>query len=73
MPKIAGEILSILMKKKENIMKEYKQLLLIGSIVNVYSLIGDDTSVYKAKVLEIDDNAGLVVELSNEQQLILVK
>ena len=47
-------------------MKEYKAAsFLIGSIVNVYSLIGDDTSVYKAKVLEIDDNAGLVVELSN--------
>jgi BirA family biotin operon repressor/biotin-[acetyl-CoA-carboxylase] ligase len=63
---IAGEILSIFDEKKENIMKEYKAAsFLIGSIVNVYSLIGDDTSVYKAKVLEIDDNAGLVVELSN--------
>ena len=47
-------------------MKEYKEKsFIIGQTLEVHPIIGDDKSVYSAKAVDIDDNAGLVVELAN--------
>lgn len=63
---IAGEILSILNESPENVMKEYQTAsFLVGTKVQVHPIIDDEKSFYEAKVLGIDDNAGLLVELKD--------
>lgn len=60
---IGGETLSILKEDSAKVMAEYKSLsFLIGQTVNVHPVIGDAKSVYSAKVIDIDENANLVVE-----------
>lgn len=60
---VAGEIIRILEEDSVKVMQEYKNLsFMIGQTVEVHPVIGDDKSVYKAKVIDIDDNAALVVE-----------
>ena len=47
-------------------MKEYRNSsFLIGDKVQVHPIIGDDKSVYFAQVIDIDDKAGLVVQLED--------
>lgn len=63
---IAGEILSILDENPEYVMKEYQAAsFLVGTMVQVHPIIDDEKSFYEAKVLGIDDNAGLLVELKD--------
>lgn len=61
---IAGETFLIFNENFADVIKEYKsKSFLIGKNVVVHPVIGDDCSAYTAKVLDIDDNASLVVEL----------
>ena len=61
---IAGETLSILEDKSSDIIQEYRQLsFLTGKTIVVHPVIGDNCKSYSAKVLDIDDNASLVVEI----------
>jgi len=47
-------------------MKEYQTAsFLVGTKVQVHPIIDDEKSFYEAKVLGIDDNAGLLVELKD--------
>jgi len=63
---VAGEILTILEEEPVKVMQEYKNLsFMIGQTVEVHPVIGDDMSVYSAKVIDIDNNAGLVVETAD--------
>jgi len=63
---IAGSFLELMESNSQEIMEEYRKAsFLIGQTVDVHPVIGDDKSVYKARVLDIDDNAGLVVELND--------
>lgn len=63
---IAAEVLNILEEDSSAVMKEYKEKsFIIGQIVEVHPIIGDDKSVYKAKAVDIDDEAGLVVQLED--------
>lgn len=63
---IAGQFLSLMEKEKTKIIDEYKKRsFLIGQTVEVHPVIGDDLKNYKAKAVDIDDDAGLVVELSD--------
>lgn len=63
---IAAEVLQILEEDSAVVMKEYKELsFIIGQTVEVHPVIGDDKSVYSAKTVDIDDEAGLVVELED--------
>lgn len=63
---IAGETLSILEEDSATVMAEYKaHSFLIGQTVKVHPIIGDDKSIYEAKVLDIDHKAGLVVQLKD--------
>ena len=63
---IAAEVLQILEEDSAVVMKEYKELsFIIGQTVEVHPVIGDDKSVYSAKAVDIDDEAGLVVELED--------
>lgn len=69
---IAGEFLTLMELPAETIMEEYKNnSFLIGQIIDVHPVIGDDNSVYKAKVIDIDKNAGLVVEKETGEKLTL--
>ncbi|MBP3743606.1 MAG: biotin--[acetyl-CoA-carboxylase] ligase [Treponema sp.] len=66
---IAGQTLRIFEEDKDNhanIIEEYRKLsFLIGQTLTVHPLIGDDKSAYSAKAIDIDDNAGLIVELAD--------
>lgn len=63
---VAAEVFSVLEENTETIMAEYKQLsFLLGKTVSVHPIIGDTLSVYEAKVIDIDNNAGLIVSLAD--------
>ncbi len=63
---VAGQVLRIYSEPPEKVMDEYKRLVfLIGEDVEVHPIIGDDKSVYTATAVDIDENAGLVVRLSD--------
>ena len=69
---IAGETINILSENPENVMKEYKESsFLIGQIVTVHPVIGDDKSIFNAKVLDIDNDAALVVETEDGEKKVL--
>ncbi len=60
---IGGETLSILQENSQKVMTEYKALsFLIGKKVTVFPVIGDQNSSYTAEVLDIDENANLIVK-----------
>ena len=66
---IAGQCFKIFEENQEEVLKEYKNLsFLISQTVCVFPVIGDSKSSYFAKVINIDDNAGLVVELPDGSQ-----
>lgn len=64
---ICGETLKILCEDNNKVIDEYKTLsFLIGKQVTVFPIIGDEKSSYNAKVIDIDDKAGLVVKKDND-------
>lgn len=68
---IAAQVLKILTENSCDVMNEYKKLsFLIGTEVEVFP-IADGTESYHAKVIDIDENAGLVVELADGTKKIL--
>ena len=61
---IAGEVLSVLEEDTKSVMEEYKQLsFIIGQDVEIHPVIGDNKQNYNAKVIDIDNEASLVVQL----------
>lgn len=61
---IAGEVLKVLEENPEQLIKEYKaSSFLLGTTVTVHPIIDDKNSVYTAKAVDIDEKAGLIVEL----------
>ena len=63
---IAGEVFKILDEPLSNVIEEYKSLMfMLGEPLVVHPLIGDDKSAYTAKAIDIDENAELVVELTD--------
>ena len=60
---VAGEVLKVLNEDVTKVMEEYKNgSFIIGQTVEIHPVIGDDSKNYNAKVLDIDNNASLVVE-----------
>ncbi len=63
---IVGEVLRILDNDSPETMKLYKEKsFILGSTITVHPVIGNTESQYKAKAIDIDDNAGLIVQLSD--------
>lgn len=63
---IAGEVFKIFEEPAEKIIAEYKSLMfLLGQTLTVYPLIGDEKTAYEATAIDLDQNAGLVVELAD--------
>lgn len=59
---IAAQVLTVLNENPADVMAEYKAAsFLIGTEINVFPVAGGEES-YRAKVVDIDENAGLVVE-----------
>ena len=66
---VSVQLYKILEEPSESVFEEYKQLsFLLGKTLTVYPVIGDEKSSYKAKAIDIDENACLVVELSDGTQ-----
>ena len=63
---IAGQVLTILTEAPESVMAEYKEdVFIIGKQVEIHPVIGDDKANYNATVIDIDNNASLVVKLND--------
>ena len=63
---IAGQVFKILQEPLSDVIAEYKNMMfLTGKALTVYPLIGDDKSAYQAKAIDVDENAGLVVQLKD--------
>lgn len=64
---ITNEFFYIIQKSSlQNIINEYRNLsFLIGKTIDVHPIIDDTTSCYKANVVDIDNNANLVVKLED--------
>lgn len=63
---IAGEILSIFNEDPKAVLEQYRKAsFLIGQTVQVRPIIADESSYFDALVIDIDDNAALVVQLSD--------
>ena len=63
---IAGEVFKILDEPLQKVIAEYKSLMfMLGQTLVVHPLIGDDKSAYTARAVDIDENAGLVVEFGD--------
>lgn len=70
---IAGETLQVLSQPAESVIQEYKDLsFLIGKEVEVHTLIDSSQGIYMAKVLDIDQNAALVVSLADGSKKTLI-
>ena len=63
---IAGQVFKILQEPLPGVIEEYKSMMfLTGKTLTVYPLIGDDKTAYEAKAIDIDEEAGLIVELKD--------
>lgn len=63
---VSVQLFKILEEAPEAVFKEYKELsFLLGKTLTVYPVIGNEKSSYKAKAVDIDENASLIVELSD--------
>lgn len=63
---VAAQVLMILEENPLDVIEEYKKLSFItGKTITVHSIIDNEKGDYSAKVIDIDENAGLVVELSD--------
>ena len=66
---VSVQLYKILEESPKAVFKEYKELsFLLGRTLTVYPVIGDEKSSYEAKAVDIDENACLVVELSDGSQ-----
>lgn len=66
------ELFDIFDEDTNALMAEYKkESFLIGTKITVHPVIGEDISAYEAEVLDIDEDAGLVVKLSDGTTKIL--
>ena len=62
---IIGQCLDLL-ESPENAIEEYRSLsFIIGQTIDVCPVIGEKKSIYKAKAIDIDEDACLVVELKD--------
>lgn len=69
---IAGQVFKILQEPLANVISEYKSMMfLVGKTLTVYPLIGDDKTAYEAKAIDVDENAGLVVEMKDGTKKLL--
>lgn len=60
---VSGEVLSIFDEKQSDVIREYKNAsFLIGENVFVHPIIFTEAGIYKARAIDIDENAGLVVQ-----------
>ena len=63
---IAGQVFKILEEPLPVVIEEYKSMMfLVGKTLTVFPLIGDDKTAYEAKAIDVDQNAGLVVEMKD--------
>ena len=63
---VAENVLKILDEPSDAVIAEYKAAsFLIGQTLTVHPVIGNDHESYSAKAVDIDQNAGLVVELAD--------
>lgn len=63
---VAGEVLQILSEDSATVIEEYKSLsFLLGKTIKVHPIIDNPDSVYEAKAVDIDQSAGLIVELAD--------
>ena len=63
---VAGEVLQVLNEDPEKVMDEYKEgSFIIGKVVEIHPVIGDDSKNYNAQVIDIDHKASLVVKMEN--------
>ena len=70
---IAGETLQVLSEPAETVIQEYKALsFIIGREVEVHTLIDSAQGIYKAKAVDIDQNAALVVQLPDGTKKTLI-
>ncbi len=66
---VAGQTLNLLQEDAAPVMEEYKaNSFLVGRTVEIHPVIGQEKNSYFAKVIDIDDKAGLVVELSDKSK-----
>lgn len=69
---IAGQVFKILDEPLPRVIEEYKSMMfLVGKTLTVYPLIGDEKTAYQAKAIDVDQNAGLVVELEDRTTKVL--
>ena len=69
---ITGQVFKIFDQPLAEVIAEYKSLMfLVGQTLTVYPLIGDDKSAYEATAVDVDENAGLVVELNDGTKKVL--
>lgn len=70
---ITGQLLSILDDTGLHVMDDYrKKSFLIGQEIEVHPVIGDDKSTYKATAVDIDEDAGLIVETKDGTRKTLI-
>ena len=63
---VYANVLKILEEDSAIIISEYKKAsFLLGKTIKVHPIIGDDKSAYMVKAIDIDSNAGLIVELED--------
>ncbi len=61
---VAAQVIKIMDENPAEVLKEYKEnSFLIGTEVTVFPVAGNSEKSYRAKAVDIDENAGLVVEL----------
>ena len=70
---IAGEVLKTLDEDNPETMSLYKEKsFILGTTVTVHPVIDNRTSSYKAKAIDIDDDAGLIVQLKDGTKKTLI-
>lgn len=70
---VAKEVFQVLEENPNLVMKEYKEKsFIIGKTVTVHSLIDNSKGDYTAKVIDIDDEASLVVETEDGRKKTLI-
>lgn len=65
---VCGQVLKIFSENKSHIIEEYKQnSFLIGKNITVFPVAGTQNNSYSAKVIDIDENAHLVIKTESEE------
>lgn len=69
---IVKEVFNVLQENPEDIISEYKNgLFMLGNKITVHPIIESDEGVFEATAIDIDNNARLVVELSDGTKKVL--